>query len=516
MGTFGIVLKGKNQSTQQIVAIKIQQEMKENEKEMLNKMKGKEFRNLIKIFEIEQIDNYYYIVMEYCTESLYDRIKSKGTINPDQIRFIMKEIGNGLKEIHDLGYAHRDMKPENVLIFQKKDLNGTTQELYKICDFGTIKDVDVLQTQAIGTAYYLAPEQLIKTNQGSSYTSKVDIWAFGAMIYELMTNIPLFDGYSEEEVYQKILSTTQEQIDEKINTNLRLERKYKTLLLNMLQIDTNKRYDIHQVQSDLRGQSQNVTRNQVPNSRISQIISGQQNSGQQISNLVPKKYPIFDLPIPMPTKTLQNFQKTEILPAPQQLKEKQQQMNININNQTQNKVSSQMNYACNIPPKNSSMQKFDQPQPKFQGNQPSNIGKSIQINPFSIKANMELEQKQPSSLAQDQIVQKQQVPPQQQIPQNTQQITKVRFNSTISNSFQEKNPQKQGNNFGNINQSQPLSIDGPKQNFTQNRNSSTQPQTQPIFQLNQSMKLNQQQNYFQNFAPRQDRFNPSKFTQQLS
>lgn len=59
----------------------------------------------------------YYVVMEYCKESLYNRIQSKGTIKPDDIRFIMKEIGNGLKEIHDLGFAHRDIKPENILIF---------------------------------------------------------------------------------------------------------------------------------------------------------------------------------------------------------------------------------------------------------------------------------------------------------------------------------------------------------------------------------------------------------------
>lgn len=53
--------------------------------------------------------------MEYCQQSLYDKLK-KGNIPKDEIRFIMKEIGNGILELHDLGRAHRDLKPENILI----------------------------------------------------------------------------------------------------------------------------------------------------------------------------------------------------------------------------------------------------------------------------------------------------------------------------------------------------------------------------------------------------------------
>lgn len=92
---------------------------------MLQKMKGKKFKNLINILNLEQIGRKYYIVMEYCKESLFERLQRKGTIKAEDIRFIMKEIGNGIKEIHDLGYAHRDIKPENILIFQITD-NGHT------------------------------------------------------------------------------------------------------------------------------------------------------------------------------------------------------------------------------------------------------------------------------------------------------------------------------------------------------------------------------------------------------
>ncbi|CAK73751.1 unnamed protein product (macronuclear) [Paramecium tetraurelia] len=259
-GSYGKVLKGINKSTQQIIAIKIQDSINDDELKVLDMMRRKKHKNLINILNFERIDRKYYIVMEYCKESLYDRIIYRGTIQPDEVRFIMKEIGNGIKEIHDLGYAHRDLKPENILIFQIND-NGKTQDLYKICDFGTIKQIDVLKTQKVGTAYYLAPEQV--NGQDTLYSQTVDVWAFGALIYELLTGQPLFNGNllfklgrNEQEVYIKIKNSIQASIDQKINNCLQIERKYKTLLLNMLQIDIRKRYNINQVVSDLRGTSQ--------------------------------------------------------------------------------------------------------------------------------------------------------------------------------------------------------------------------------------------------------------------
>ena len=54
--------------------------------------------------------------MEYCSDTVFDHIVKNGNINPNKVRFMMKEIGNGIKEVHDLKYAHRDIKPENILI----------------------------------------------------------------------------------------------------------------------------------------------------------------------------------------------------------------------------------------------------------------------------------------------------------------------------------------------------------------------------------------------------------------
>ena len=72
----------------------------------------------------------------------------------------MKEIANGIKELHSIGLTHRDIKPENILIKILKCENGVEQQVYKLCDFGTIKDSKNMITQKLGTPYYIAPEQL--------------------------------------------------------------------------------------------------------------------------------------------------------------------------------------------------------------------------------------------------------------------------------------------------------------------------------------------------------------------
>ncbi|CAD8196447.1 unnamed protein product [Paramecium octaurelia] len=264
---YGMVFRGENKQSKQIIAIKIQNSINEDELKVLQIMRKKTYKNLVNILNFELIGRKYFIVMEYGKENLYDRIIRKGTIQPDEVRYIMKQIGNGIKEIHDLGYAHRNIITENILIFQVYE-NGKTQDIYKIYDFGTIKNSNDLKTYRVGTAQYLAPEQV--SGQNCKYSQKVDIWAFAVLIYELLTRELLFDGHNEQVVRFKIKSTTQADIERKINQNLKIERKHRTLLLDMLQIDTTKRYSIDQVISALRGQSlkkPNLNIRAQPNSR---------------------------------------------------------------------------------------------------------------------------------------------------------------------------------------------------------------------------------------------------------
>ena len=91
--------------------------------------------------------------------------------------------------------VHCDLKPENVMLEQNKDLDQI-----KLIDFGTAIHLESgsYSYQMVGTAYYMAPEVL-----NYCYTEKCDIWSCGVMLFILLTGIPPFNG-SEKEIFRKI------------------------------------------------------------------------------------------------------------------------------------------------------------------------------------------------------------------------------------------------------------------------------------------------------------------------
>ncbi|CAK88230.1 unnamed protein product (macronuclear) [Paramecium tetraurelia] len=248
-GSFGTVYKAQDQSNKKLVAIKMQQYISENELYLIRKLIGKEFKNLVNIFDFQIHQNQISIVMELGLNSLQNKIQ-QSKVSPKEARYVMKQIANGIHELHSLGIAHRDLKPENILIFTLED-QDKTQEVYKICDFGTTKDIQKMQTPCVGTPYYLAPEQLAQDshfNQQVTYNQSVDIWAFGALMYELFTNSPLFNGKTIPEIHHQIKTLHIEQEIRKLNN---LEDKYKELLIKMLQRDPNKRITIENIKKEL-------------------------------------------------------------------------------------------------------------------------------------------------------------------------------------------------------------------------------------------------------------------------
>ena len=93
-----------------------------------------------------------------------------------------------MKYVHLQGICHRDLKPENILVSE--------QGVIKICDFGSAKILndDSKNTPYIVSRYYRAPELILAL---SDYTNKIDVWAIGCIIAELITLRPLFPGKTE-------------------------------------------------------------------------------------------------------------------------------------------------------------------------------------------------------------------------------------------------------------------------------------------------------------------------------
>lgn len=129
-----------------------------------------------------------YLVMEFCQKGDLDNLKQK---DKNKIACIARDILEGLHALHSEGMVHRDLKPANVLIKG----NGTAA----LTDFGTIGFRDVKRQSSKkflssrpkdmkGTPLYMSPEIVDRKGGGVTYLPTVDIFSFGVMMYELLTD----------------------------------------------------------------------------------------------------------------------------------------------------------------------------------------------------------------------------------------------------------------------------------------------------------------------------------------
>ena len=119
----------------------------------------------------------------------------------------------GLSHIHNSGYFHRDMKPENLLItttgltdypsLTSSNVERDVTVVVKLADFGLAREVDSKPpyTEYVSTRWYRAPEVLLRSRD---YSAPVDLWALGTILAEIVNLKPLFPGQSEVDQVYKI------------------------------------------------------------------------------------------------------------------------------------------------------------------------------------------------------------------------------------------------------------------------------------------------------------------------
>jgi len=136
--------------------------------------------HIVSVYEVGQVDGYYYIVMEYLQHSLIDLIKKRGRIQPHQAIHIVLSVADSLFYLHKRGLIHRDVKPENIMF--RKDANPV------LLDFGIAKTIGsrtrLTKTGAsIGTPYYMSPEQCAARH----IDGRSDIYSLGVVLFEMLT-----------------------------------------------------------------------------------------------------------------------------------------------------------------------------------------------------------------------------------------------------------------------------------------------------------------------------------------
>ena len=128
-----------------------------------------------------------YLVMELLRgETLAEHLARRGPKDPREAARLGAQIARALVDAHGSGLVHRDLKPANIM----RVVTGDGTELLKVTDFGVAKDLLVSESTgltahgaAIGTPAYMAPEQV----QGLDIDHRVDLYALGCILYELLT-----------------------------------------------------------------------------------------------------------------------------------------------------------------------------------------------------------------------------------------------------------------------------------------------------------------------------------------
>lgn len=201
-GGMGIVYQGTDTHSGQTVAVKVLNpltieamptsvERFVREAEALRKLNHP---NIVKVLDYLEEEGKHYIVMEYVGGgSLYQLIQQKARLPIDQILTLSLDLADALTRSHRLQIVHRDLKPANVLIAE----DGTP----RLSDFG-IASVPtgerVTQSNIIlGTADYLPPEAILGIND---LDHRADIWAFGVMLFEMMSGYRPFKGDTAAQV----------------------------------------------------------------------------------------------------------------------------------------------------------------------------------------------------------------------------------------------------------------------------------------------------------------------------
>jgi serine/threonine-protein kinase len=251
-GGMGVVYKARQPRLARFVALKMIRAAASARTEDLERFEsearavaGIEHPNIVRIFEIGEHDGQPYFSLEYLGGgSLATKIGGKPQRVGEAAR-IVEVLARAMHVAHQHGIIHRDLKPANVML--------ATDGTLKIADFGLAKrlESDSGQTRSgsiLGTPSYMAPEQ------AKGETRKVgpaaDQYALGAILYELLTGRPPFQGTSVLDTLDQVRSrepVPPSQLQPKI------PRDIETICLKCLEKDPDRRYPgVADVAEDLR------------------------------------------------------------------------------------------------------------------------------------------------------------------------------------------------------------------------------------------------------------------------
>jgi serine/threonine protein kinase/tetratricopeptide (TPR) repeat protein len=280
-GGMGVVYKARDQRLDRLVALKmLPSSLSEDPEHRLRFIQearaasALNHPNIVTIYEIHTEGAATFIAMEYIRGRTLDSVISAGRLGLGESLRVALQVADGLAAAHAAGILHRDLKPANVML--------TDEGYVKLLDFGlarhrvdsrvqgSTKTVTLLNTLTtpgivLGTVPYMSPEQA----EGADLDSRSDIFAFGTLLYEMVTGSRAFQGSSTISILSGILRDQPRPVRDSVpDIPLELE----SLIARCLEKDRRRRFA---QMSDVRSILQDLARGSSDSGRVFSVpLSG--------------------------------------------------------------------------------------------------------------------------------------------------------------------------------------------------------------------------------------------------
>ncbi|XP_062159472.1 cell division control protein 2 homolog [Alnus glutinosa] len=213
-GTYGVVYKGRDLSTNETIALKKIRLEQEDEGvpstaiREISLLKEMQHVNIVKLQDVVHSEKRLYLVFEYLDLDLKKHMDSSPDFGKDlrQVKMFLHQILRGIAYCHSHRVLHRDLKPQNLLL-------DRSANVLKLADFGLARAFGIpvrTFTHEVVTLWYRAPEILLGSRH---YSTPVDVWSVGCIFAEMVNQRPLFPGDSEiDELFRifRVLGTPNE------------------------------------------------------------------------------------------------------------------------------------------------------------------------------------------------------------------------------------------------------------------------------------------------------------------
>lgn len=247
-GSYGRVKEGYCVETLRRVAVKIMKHSRlkkiqggeQNVRREIALLKRLRHKNIVELMDVivDQEKQKFYVVFEYCATNLSElqsRSLNEGRLPLGQSQRYFKQLIRGLQYLHQNSIIHRDIKPANLLV--------SIDDVIKISDFGVAEEISRysptdLMTSSAGTPIFQPPEAASGQAKYSGF--KVDIWACGITLYNMISGQFPFDGETTYALFESIAKCD-------YNIPIEADSQLADLLYGILERDPDKRLSIDSI-----------------------------------------------------------------------------------------------------------------------------------------------------------------------------------------------------------------------------------------------------------------------------